>query len=99
MGQLVLDLNGKSNVGFSASSFCDNVVTDAPRDFISVNYNGGSFSTNYQVFDFQYKNNSGVVHGDKVTKMIKVICYGVNEPPTGTRYAKIQNALSPVAYL
>lgn len=97
--QLVIDLNGKSNCGFSASSFCGNIVTDAPRDFIRVVNNGGTFSTNYQVLDYQYKNNRGVVHGDKVTKMIKVICYAVNEPAVGVRYAKIQNVLSPVAYL
>lgn len=92
---LVIDLNGRASCGFSSSSFCDNVVTDAPRDFIRVDENGGSFSTYVSNLDYTYKGNTGVVHGDNVTKMIKVTCYNVNETPSGDRYAKIMNALAP----
>jgi hypothetical protein len=77
--QLVIDLNGKSNCGFSASSFCGNIVTDAPRDFIVVNANGGSFSSNEDALDYMYRGNKGVVKSERYDKILSIPYYKYND--------------------
>ena len=79
MGQLVLDLNGKSNAGLSSCSFCDNVVTDSPRDFIDVKPNGGSFSSNEDNLDYIYKGNTGVVKKERYEEILSIPYYKYND--------------------
>ena len=87
---IVFDLNGNSDVGFSDSSFCDNVVHDGEREFVDTLFNGGTWSTDEDNMHYVYSGNKGVIKKDNTRFLLSLPFYGANDsvPAGTTKYIK-----------